>query len=86
MRHMSVMNTALLPRPHSCDHPRVAGFEPLIRTKIERVSRTKRKSWRCQVMVNDCPMAISHHDTKTKAESHGAKMIEAYSAVHYWQS
>lgn len=79
------MNTALLCRPHSYDRPRVDGFEPLIRAKIERVGRGKRNAWRAVIWVADCPMATGHRDTKYAVESWAAGMLKAYAEVHYLQ-
>lgn len=78
-----MLNTALLPRPFSCHSPKVAGYEPAIRCRIERVSRSRRNAWRCMILVDDNPMATSHHDTKAAAESKGAAMMEAYTDAHY---
>ena len=77
------LNTSLFPRPWSCHKGRVDGYYPFINGKIERVSKSKRNGWKATVFVDDCPMAISHHDTKAKAESHCAAMLDAYTKVHY---
>lgn len=77
------MNTALLPRPWSCHRPRVAGYEPQISGKVERVSRSKKYGWRATPMVDGHPMAASHHPTREEAESRLASMMEAYTSVHY---
>lgn len=80
-----MLNTDLLPRPFSCDRPRIEGFEPLITAKIMRVNRRRRNAWRAETLVNDHPMSTSHHDTKADAETHCAGMIKAYAEVHYIQ-
>ena len=80
-----MLNIDLLPRPFSYDRPKVEGYEPMIRGKVERVSRRTRNSWRAEVLVDDCPMATSHHDTKYRAESWLEGMIRTYAEVHYTQ-
>lgn len=80
-----MLNTDLLPRPFSTDRPRVEGYEPLISCRVARIGRRKRNSWRAETLVDNCPMAVSHHDTRTEAESHCAGMIKAYAEVHYIQ-
>ena len=77
------MNTGLLPRPWSCHKPKVEGYEPLIHSKIERVSRSRRNGWLVTVCVDDSPMYYSHHDTKAAAESKCESMLDAYTTVHY---
>lgn len=76
------MNTKLLCRPWSCHRPKVAGYEPSIRPRIHKIGRGKH-GWRCEILVDDCPMAISHHATKAKAEIWAEGMLEAYTQVHY---
>ncbi len=80
-----MLNSALLPRPHSCDRPRVAGYEPMCSVRITRINRNKRNAWRCEALVDDCAMTTSHHDTQAAAESFGAGMLKAYAAAHYFQ-
>lgn len=79
------MNTELLTRPWSSDRPRVKGYEPQIKSRITRVSRRRRNSWRSEILVNDCAMSMSHHDTKAEAEVSAAGMLRAYAEVHYVQ-
>jgi hypothetical protein len=81
-----MITSALLPRPWSGHRPKVSGYEPQITGEIQRVSRSKRNAWRATVLVDKCPMATSHHNTKTAAESHCAKMMEAYTEVHYFSA
>lgn len=64
-----MLNLALVCRPWSSDYPKVEGYEPLIRAKVYRVSRSKRNCWRSEILVDDCPMTSSHHDTRLAAES-----------------
>jgi hypothetical protein len=78
-----MLKTELLPRPFSSDRPKVAGYEPMISGKVERVGRRKRNSWRATVFVEGAPKAIAHRDTKAAAESYLAGMIRAYASVHY---
>jgi hypothetical protein len=78
-----VLKSDLFPRPWSGHYPRVPGYEPLISCRITRVSRSKRHGWRAVVTVDKCPMATSHHPTKTAAETHAAGMMEAYTESHY---
>lgn len=69
----------------SCDRPRVPGYEPLCEVRITRINRRKRNSWRCETLVDDCAMSMSHHDTKAAAESAGERSLKAYAAAHYFQ-
>jgi hypothetical protein len=80
-----MLNIDLLPRPWSSDRPRVEGYQPLITAKITRISRARRNAWRSETLVDDCPMATSHHDTKGAAESHAEGMLKAYAEAHYIQ-
>ncbi len=80
-----MLNTDLLPRPFSYDRPRVEGYRPLISGKVMRISRSRRNCWRSVVRVDDCSMAMSHHDTKAEAETHLEGMIKAYAEAHYVQ-
>jgi hypothetical protein len=80
------LNMALMPRPHSYDHPRVNGYEPIVCCSIERVSRSKRNAWRQTIVVDDNPMATGHHDTRYAAESKGAAMLKVYAEIHYFQT
>lgn len=80
-----MLNIKLLPRPFSSDRPRVEGYEPIVRGKIERINRRKRNSWRAEVSVDDCAMTLSHHDTKVEAESFCERMIKTYAEIHYFQ-
>jgi hypothetical protein len=80
-----MLNTKLLARPFSSDRPRIEGFEPIITCKITRISRSSRNSWRAETLVDDCPMCMSHHDTKAAAESRCEDMIKAYAEAHYIQ-
>lgn len=80
-----MLNTKLLARPFSYDRPRVHGYEPLISGKVTRISRSKRNAWRAEALVNGCPMATAHHDTKAAAESFLEGMIKAYAEAHYVQ-
>lgn len=80
-----MLNTKLLPRPFSYDRPRVEGYEPTIKGKVTRISRSRRNSWRAEALVDGCVMTLSHHDIKAEAESHLAGMIKAYAEVHYFQ-
>ena len=77
---------ALMTRPHSYDHPRVDGYEPLVGCSIERVSRSKRLAWRQTITVDDTPMMTSHHNARTAAESEGATMLKVYAEIHYFQT
>jgi hypothetical protein len=79
------MNTKLLPRPFSSDRPRVEGYEPLITGEVIRIGRRRRNSWRAEVLVDSCVMTLSHHDTKSDAETYAERMIGAYAKVHYVQ-
>lgn len=79
------MNTDLLPRPFSTDRPRVAGYEPIITSRITHIRRSRRNSWRAETLVDGCAMTISHHDTRAGAESACAGTIKAYARVHYVQ-
>ena len=78
-----MLNIDLLPRPWSGHHPRQEGFSPLIKAEVQKVSSSRKTGWRCQVLVNDSPMFTSHHPTKSWAEHDAAKMLEAYTEVHY---
>jgi hypothetical protein len=78
-----MLRSALFCRPWSSHEAKVAGYEPLIRGKVERVSRSRRNCWRSTVYVDDCPMTYSHHDTKAAAESGCARMLEVYTDIHY---
>jgi hypothetical protein len=80
-----MMNTDLLPRPFSCDRPRVEGYEPLIKSRITRIGRSRRNSWRSEILIDDCAMSMSHHNTKAEAETSAAEMLRAYAKVHYTQ-
>lgn len=80
-----MLNTELLPRPFSYDRPRVEGYEPIIKSKVTRISRSRRNSWRAETLVDNCSMATSHHDTKSEAETWCAGMIKAYAEAHYIQ-
>ena len=80
-----MLRTDLLCRPFSYDRPKQEGYEPQIYGRIARVSRSKRNAWRSTVYVDACPMATSHHDTKSAAENATARMIDAYAKVHYVQ-
>ena len=79
------MNTKLLPRPFSCDRPRIAGYEPLISCRITRISRARRNAWRAETLVDGQAMAISHYDTRAEAEMRSEGMIAAYAEAHYFQ-
>lgn len=78
-----MLNTDLLPRPFSSHKPRVKGYSPIIRGKVERINRRKRLSWRWSVSVDDTTLALGHEDTKVEAESFCARMMNAYTEVHY---
>jgi hypothetical protein len=80
-----MLNVQLLPRPFSYDRPRVEGYAPMIRARITRVSRSRRNAWCSEILVDACPMAISHHHTKSEAETHAEGMLKAYAEVHYVQ-
>lgn len=80
-----MLNMKLVTRPHSYDRPRVEGYEPLIRCKITRISRSRRNAWFAETLVDACTMAHSHHDTKGDAETHCEGMIRAYAEAHYFQ-
>lgn len=79
------LTTQLLPRPFSSDRPKVEGYSPLITAKITRINRRRHNSWRAEVLVNDCAMTLSHHDTRAEAETFNAGMVKAYAEVHYVQ-
>lgn len=80
-----MLNMQLLTRPFSYDRPRVEGYRPLISNRITRISRSRRNAWRAEVLVGECAMATSHHDTKGDAETWSAGMIRAYAEAHYAQ-
>ena len=80
-----MLNTNLLPRPFSSDRPRVEGYEPLITSRITRLGRSRRNSWRAEVLVDGCTMTTSHHDTRSDAERWAERMTEVYAKVHYVQ-
>jgi hypothetical protein len=54
-----MLNSALFVRPWSGHVPKVAGYEPTIRCKIERVGKGKRNAWRSTIYVADRPMSFS---------------------------
>lgn len=80
-----MLNTRLLARPFSYDRPRVEGYRPIITGRVTRISRSRRNSWRSEVLVDGCGMSTSHHDTKTDAETQLEGMIKAYAEAHYIQ-
>jgi len=47
-----MLNTNLLTRPFSYDRPRVEGYRPLISSRITRIARRRRNSWRSEVLVD----------------------------------
>ena len=73
----------LLPRPWSTHTPRVEGFSPTIRGKVERVSKSRTIGWRYTVYVDDNPMLRGHCGTKSIAESHLSNSLQAYTEAHY---
>jgi len=78
-----MLNIDLLPRPWSGHHPKVKGYSPLIRAKIERVSKSRKIGWRASIFVDEYRMTFSHHGRKYDAERHAAEMMEAYTEAHY---
>ena len=78
-----MLNIDLLPRPWSGHYPKVKGYSPLIRAKIERVSKSRKIGWRASIFVDDNPMATSHHGTKYSAEKEAGEMMDVYTKVHY---
>ena len=80
-----MLNIGLLARPLSYDRPRIEGYRPIVSGRVTRVGRRRRNSWRSEALVDDCPMATSHHDTKAQAEGHLEGMIKAYAEAHYFQ-
>ncbi len=80
-----MIRTDLLARPFSSDRPRVKGYEPIIKAKVTRISRSRRNAWRAETLVDNVTMSTSHHDTKAQAEDHCAGMIRAYAEAHYIQ-
>ena len=78
------LNTDLFPRPFSTHRPRVRNYEPLIKGEVNRVSRSRRNSWKCTIFVDENPMAHAFFDTKTRAESWCAGMMETYTLIHYF--
>ncbi len=77
------LNTRLLPRPWSCHAPRVQGYEPLIKHRIQQVAKGGRNKWRCEILVDGTGVCFSHHPTKARAESKAESMLEAYTEAHY---
>ena len=73
----------LFPRPWSCHAPRVPGFEPMISHRITNLGKPWAFKWRCEVLVDDVSMFMSHHETKGAAESKAAAMMKAYTETHY---
>ena len=78
-----MINSALLTRPWSGHVPKVEGYEPSISAKITRVSRRRKDSWQCKVLVAGAAMFTSHHDTKQAAESKAEHLLNVYTDVHY---
>jgi len=78
-----MIDTGLLTRPWSGHVPKVEGYEPSISAKIARVSRRRKNSWQCQVLVAGAAMFTSHHDTKRAAEAKAEGMLNVYTDVHY---
>lgn len=78
-----MLNIDLVCRPWSCHVAKAEGYEPQIRCKVERVSRSKRNAWMATVFVDGKPMSHAHCDTKYAAESKCANMMDAYTDVHY---
>lgn len=58
-------------------------FQPVIAAEIKKVSSRRKTGWRCQILVDEIPVFMSHHPTKRLAESQAEKMMEAYTEVHY---
>lgn len=81
-----MLNIHLLPRPWSSDRPLVPGVEPVIRARIERVSRSTRIGWRCEILMDGIAMFTSHHPTKLAAESRAEKALDAHAQAHYFQT
>lgn len=79
------INTALLPRPHSYDRPKVAEYAPLVKAEIKRVSKAKRNGWRVRILANDSVMVMGHFDNKPMAESWAEGMLKTCAEVHYVQ-
>lgn len=76
-------STALWTRPFSCHKAKVKSYQPTIKGKVYRVSRSKRNAWRAEAIVNDAVMWRGHFDTKAAAGSKCERMVEAYTNVHY---
>jgi hypothetical protein len=78
-----MLNIDLSPRPWSGHHPKHGNYSPLIKADIERVSFSRKTGWRCKILIDDAPICISHHHTKSWAEHEGARMLKIYTEVHY---